>query len=786
MSATIDFFARKKEELGVVLNEVQKQAVLHTEGALLLLASPGSGKTTTIIMRIGYLIEVKRVHPSRIKAVTFSKASAQDMKERFARFFPEQPAGSVDFSTIHSLAFEVMREHLRRDRKSFQIIEGSVEETEETEDNNEGESVAENNLPLHKKLILRDMYRKVKGDNITEEQMEELTTYISFIKNKLVPEAEWSGVKCDVPDAPLILKEYEAFKRSFGDKLLVDYDDMLVIANRALEQSNELLWKYLNRFDYVLTDESQDTSLVQHAIIEKLVKRHGCICVVADDDQSIYTWRAAEPQYLLDFKKVYPDAAILKMEQNYRSSRNIVSIANRFIKRNRNRYDKNMFTRNPSSRPIQIKSLADYKVQAKYVADKVALIENLREAAVLYRNNSSSISLMNEFDRRGIPFYMKDGDNRFFSHWILEDVLNFMRMAYTDKRPDLLEKIHTKMNGYITKTQMAALARIKNNESVFDNLISHVPLQDYQPKQLIDCKDTFATMRETAPRSAIRTIRYKLGYERALEKMCERLGFRKENLIGILNTLEDIADGLETLEDFANRLKYLEAVMKASKRNKRANAVTFSTLHSAKGLEFERVYMIDLIDGIIPSNDDMKKVEGEVSPEMEEAVRLFYVGMTRAKEQLVLLTYGNRDGEEVKESQFVTAVRYLQQPPGSEQAPVAAAKEGGPGPGPGGQANAARRKSGSPSGGTMAASQRRKAEGTVTITDGAKQFVPPNPNALKSYAGLQPGDRLKHRVFGGGELVALGRDLIEIRFTTGVRKLSAAACLEMGLLELGE
>ncbi|SDW46317.1 ATP-dependent helicase [Paenibacillus sp. CF384] len=768
MAGTMDFFARKKDELGVALNEVQKQAVMHTEGALLLLASPGSGKTTTIIMRIGYLIEVKRVHPSRIKAVTFSKASAQDMKDRFSRFFPEMPSGSVDFSTIHSLAFEVMREYLRRTQTSFQIIEGAVEVENEGETEQTG-GFDDHHPPLHKKLILRDIYRKVRGDNMTEEQMEELTTYISFIKNKLVPEAEWASVKCDVPDAALLLKEYEAFKRTRSDKLLVDYDDMLVIANRALEQSNELLWKYQNKFDYVLTDESQDTSLVQHAIVEKLVRRHGCLCVVADDDQSIYTWRAAEPQYLLDFKEVYPDAAILKMEQNYRSSRNIVSIANRFIKRNRNRYDKEMFTRNPSNRPIQIKSLADYKVQAKYVGDKVALIENLSETAVLYRNNSSSISLMNEFDRRGIPFYMKDGDNRFFSHWILEDILNFMRMAYTDKRPDLLEKIHTKLNGYITKTQMAALSQIQNNESVFDNLIRFVPLQDYQPKQLQDCKDTFASLKETAPQSAIRTIRYKLGYEKALEKMCERLGFRKENLIGILNTLEDIAVGLETLEDFANRLKYLEAVMKASKRNKNANAVTFSTLHSAKGLEFERVYIIDLIDGILPSNDDMKKVEGEVSPEMEEAVRLFYVGMTRAKQQLVLLSYGQRDGEEVKESQFVTAVRHLQTPPGAAQT---------------GTASAEIAATSSVGGQRKSAAGSRKSAGTVTVTSSAKSFVPPNPNALKNVASLQPGQQLKHRVFGNGKLISVGAEFIEIRFTTGVRKLSVKACLEMGLLEL--
>ena len=190
MMMKLDFFTRKKEEIGVSLNTVQRQAVQHTEGALLLLASPGSGKTTTIIMRIGYLIEEKGVHPSRIKAVTFSRASAQDMKERFKRFFPDHPEGSVEFSTIHSFAFEVMREYLRKNRISFQIIEGSIEKEEEDFNGDQP--------PLHKKLILRDLYRKIKGDNITEDQMEELTTYISYIKNKLVPAigGRRSNVKC--------------------------------------------------------------------------------------------------------------------------------------------------------------------------------------------------------------------------------------------------------------------------------------------------------------------------------------------------------------------------------------------------------------------------------------------------------------------------------------------------------------------------------------------------------------------------------------------------------------
>jgi DNA helicase-2/ATP-dependent DNA helicase PcrA len=734
-----DFFIRKKHEIGVSLNEIQKKAVLTTEGPLLLLASPGSGKTTTIIMRIGYLIEEKGVDPSRIKAVTFSRASASDMKERFKRFFPHLPP--VDFSTIHSFAYEVVREHFRKTRKAYQLIEGDLDFTEQGE---------LEHPPLHKKLILRELFKTMTGENITDDQLDELTRYISFIKNKLIPVEKWSQVKTDIRDAEQILRAYEEYKKSDSGKLLVDYDDMLTIANQVLEEDRALLRTYQQRYDYVLTDESQDTSMVQHAVIEKLVSRHGNLCVVADDDQSIYSWRGAEPSYLLNFTKVYPNAVVLFMEQNYRSSKDIVNVANRFIKRNKNRYDKNMFTKNQSYKPIVIKSLADYKYQVKYLVQEIKKIENLREVAVLYRNNASSIILMNEFDRAGIPFYMKDTDNRFFSHWVVEDILNFMRMTFTDKRPDILEKIHTKLNGYITKQQMAVLKEINNNESVFDNLLNFVELQDYQKKQIQECKETFQQMRGIPPLDAIQIIRTKLGYEKALEKISGRLGFRKESLIGILNTLEEIAEPLKTMEEFAKRLKYLESVMRTSKLMKGHNAVTFSTFHSAKGLEFERVYMIDLIDGIIPSSEDIKSnLEGNTEL-MEEAVRLFYVGMTRAKWYLELISYRKRDGEQVQESQFVRDVRNILNPPKQIPKRESLKKE------------------------TIKKDLTKK-EGDIPFSD--------NPNSIRNVAQLKVGSMVKHRVFGRGEIIQLGEESIEIRFQRGIKKLSIKVCLEMGLLE---
>ncbi|THF83542.1 ATP-dependent helicase [Cohnella fermenti] len=789
MQGNEEFFTRKREELGVELNEVQKKAVLHTEGALLLLASPGSGKTTTLIMRIGYLVEEKGVRPERIKAVTFSRASARDMKERFDRFFPKHSGERVAFSTIHSLAFEMMRDSLRKQRIDYRIIEGDAAELEEDVD------FAGERPPLHKKLILRELYRRIVGDHMTDDQMDELTTYISFVKNKLLPQEEWGAVKCEVADAERLLAEYERFKREGADKRLIDYDDMLVLANEALDADRELLRKYQRRYDYVMTDESQDTSLVQHAIVEKLVQGHGNLCVVADDDQSIYAWRAAEPQYLLDFKKAYPRARLLKMEQNYRSSRNIVQVANRFIKRNKNRYDKNMFTDNPEAEPIVVHRLSDYQLQAKFVAERVAEEDNLREIAVLYRNNSSSIALLNAFDRAGILFYMKDGDNRFFSHWVVEDVLNFMRMTFTDRRPDILEKIHSKMNGYITKQQMAALKAVPQPDSVFDNLMNYVSLRDYQFKLLQECKETFERMKGMAPRDAIQTIRYDLGYEKAIDKMCERLGFRKEYLIGILNTLEDIAEGLETMEAFAHRLKYLEQVMKTARRRRSDNAVTFSTLHSAKGLEFERVLIVDLVDGILPSNDDIKKHEEEDAADMEEAVRLFYVGMTRAKRRLELCAYDRRDGTKTKVSRFVNAVRRIQDPEAFQAAPGKRPAEangesagraheafaggeramGGQAPGRGRAAASA-----------AASTRRPPGKATVVRIDNprAKATAARNPNAVREAALLAVGSAVEHRSFGRGRIERLRGDHAVVRFEAGQKTLSVSACLEMGLLEL--
>lgn len=708
-----DFFERKKQQLGVELNKIQKKAVVKTEGPLLLLACPGSGKTTTMIMRIGYLIEEKDVDPKRIKAITFSRASAKDMAERYERFFPE--LAPVDFSTIHSLAFQITREQLASE--DYVLIEGN--ETSR----------------LNKKRLLREMYTKENNEPITDDQLEELVSFISFAKNKMLPKKKWKALDEPFSGAIAILETYEAFKEGHEPRL-VDFDDMLTIANEALMNNQKLLMKYQQRWDYVMTDESQDTSMVQHAIVEKLVERHRNLCVVADDDQSIYTWRAAEPSYLLKFREVYPDAYIMKMERNYRSSGTIVDTANRFIKANKLRHDKNMFTRLPEGEPLVIRRLASQEAQLKYVLKELSGLEQYGEVAILYRNNSSATLLMDELDRLGIPFYMKDADNRFFSHWVVQDILNFMRFALRPERIDLYSKIASKTNAYWSSAQLRQLGRLQpTKKHAFDEVALSIEMKDYQLRLIAEQRKSLEAMKELPPLKAIQSIRKGLGYDQMLASRAEKFGMKLDYLKQILTTLEQIAEPLPTMADFAKRLKQLEQVTQKAKSEKAEDMLTLSTMHSSKGLEFERVYMIDLVEGVLPAEEDT-----ENAALLEEARRLFYVGMTRAKRHLELISYD-------AESRFVAEVRRIALPKMKEER------------------------------------ARKKAAPTPPA---AKIAVPDNPDAVKSAGELKVGAPVRHRVFGSGRITELDEEKVAIQFAKEQKEFLLEICLQYQLLELGE
>lgn len=713
----INFFERKKQELNIDLNDVQKKAVLQTEGPLLVLACPGSGKTTTMIMRIGYLIEEKKVDPKRIKAITFSRASARDMSERFTRFFPLSKP--VDFSTIHSLSFTIARMYLEKSGTTYELIEGG----------------GKGKQSVNKAFLLKGIYKEVLHDDCTDDELASLSTFISSIKNRMIPLEKWEELDGPVEKAGRIAKKYEQVKTRTVGHLLLDFDDMLTIAEQALREDELLCEQFRNRYDYVLTDESQDTSLVQHRIVEHLVAYHGNLCVVADDDQSIYTWRGAEPDYLLDFKKVYPDAQVLMMERNYRSSKEIVETASAFIKRNTKRYPKEMQTENDSKGPIFIKQWDDPKRQLEYVTYELLGESDLREVAILFRNNSSSTMYVNELHRRGIPFYMKDADDRFFSHWIVEDILNYMRLSFNVERKDVFSKVIMKMNLFISRNMLTTFQNTDTTGNVFDAFMQTVDLKESQIKKLKDYKEAYTVIPEMRPDRVIKVIRHELGYEAGLKSRAEKFGFRFESLQGILDTLEGIASQLRTMVEFAHRLKELEQAVQNAKFNPPDNAVTLSTFHSAKGLEFRRVFMIDLLKGIIPSEED----EGDRSL-LEESRRLFYVGMTRAKEKLELLSYAKDEGKTREDSRFLNEVRGLLLKPGMQE----------------------------------------KNQEPVKIT---KATISINPNGIKDGDELEVGTAVKHRVFGKGEIMKRESNEIHIRFGKSEKRLDLETVLSLRLLE---
>lgn len=739
----MNFFERMKQLTGVSLNNVQKQAVRFHEGPLLLLASPGSGKTTTLNMKIGYLMLVKKVPAKRILAITFSKASARDMEERFEQFFGRLTNERVAFSTIHSFAYKVVREYFYKNQIDYTLIEGNVSEN------------------LHKKVILRNLFSEQVKQAPTEDEMDELVTYISFVKNRMVATDEaLKKVNCSIGSAAKIFRAYEDFKKQNAKHVLLDFDDMLTYCLDILQRDEEIRTKYQHLYEYVLTDESQDNSVVQHEIVTILAAPQNNLCVVADDDQSIFMWRGADVTKLLSFQQTYPNGKVLTMAQNYRSTPEIVDTANTFIKRNRNRYDKKMFTENPKGEPITIHNMRRYDLQLNYVVQEIQKSPNPKEVVVLYRNNASAIRLIDLLEKKDIPFYMKDVDVKFFKHWIVEDILNFMRLSYNDRRADILEKIYTKMNAYIKKAQMQVLLRDGEDTSCFDRLQknTHAP---YQEQALRKAKKNIQKMNTLPPDEAIQLIRRDLGYDKTLKNRAEHLGFNEENLLSIVSQLEHIAEGLPTLEAFAKRLKELEEIMKTSRFNKNENVATLSTMHSSKGLEFDTVYMLDLVDGVIPSKDDVKAYKAGDVEKMEEAVRLFYVGMTRARKHLELLTYNQKDEETTRPSAFLEDVKkiLLGEEVGELQLSDVVEK-----------------------------SENKRPKEIITNKKFQKKVVRELPkDAIQQQQDLQRGLKVLHQVYDLGYIKKVTDDEIEIVFDHyGSKKFMVDYCLTNGMLRFAE
>ncbi|MDF2548359.1 MAG: hypothetical protein K0R93_3257 [Anaerosolibacter sp.] len=704
------FFLFLQNKFQVNLNEQQKSAVLHKDGPAIVLAVPGAGKTTMLICRTAYLILYHKVKPEQILSITFSKASAKDMSKRFNSLFGSAVKGTVPFSTIHGFAYKLIREHGRKHQIQYTLIEG--------------DQVARN-----KTVLLKQLFHQISGDYISDDQLEELISTISYIKNSLTPLKAYCEEHRDIDHLYEIYTQYENYKRKHH---FLDFDDMLTLTLEILEKDTALLQYYRQQYPYIQVDEAQDTSRVQHEIIRLLAGSQCNLFMVADDDQSIYGFRGACPEMLLCFQDTYPGAKSFFMEQNYRCPNDIVKISDAFIQTNQARYPKKLFSNREDRRGMQIIHLRDEQDQLNYLINQLSDRDDLSNAAILYRNNLSAISLADKLDRHGIPFYIRDSKNLFFRHWVVQDVLSFLRLSLDFGDFESLERIYYKMNGYIPKTAIQ-YSKASHYASVFDRLLNFPEFRSYQRDNIHRISLNFTELSTLSPKDAFDFIAYTLNYRAYLESHSKKNSLDGIDLI--LSQLKTIALGTDTIQEFLSRFDDLQRVLEDCQYNRYTNAVVLSTIHSAKGLEFDRVLMVDLFEQHFPGKSSLEQArKGDLSL-LEEERRLFYVGMTRAKESLGLLVVKLKNGELMKVSRFVEEV------------------------------------------GNCA--ERLQLTSIIPV-----QTTAPSPNISPgSNHPFSIGLKVVHPKFGMGEIKDLRKDILTVRFdSVGNRDLSISLCVEKQIL----
>lgn len=651
-----EFFKYLKESCNIVLTDAQKEAVVTVNGPLALISCPGSGKTTVLVTKIAYIILCKNVAPSRILVTSFSKQSAADMEERFYSKFGEKIADGLNFSTMHSFAFSVFRDYAYKINMKYSIIEGIDSKI------------------TTKNSLLSNFYRKYNSENITEDKLKELSGFISYIKNLMIlyKDIDKYTDQFPVPNFKEIYKDYEDAKREYVDNIsnekirLLDFDDMLSMCYFALNKNSNLLQEYRTSYDYFMIDEAQDTSKIQNAISKLISYPNYNLCVVGDHRQSIYSWRGAVVEELTNFQKNYPNAKMLFMDENFRSTQSIVNVSSEFIKKNNQGLNRDMITAKETGEPIEFISALDELKETEYVISILKSEKNLKENAIIYRNNISAIPMIEALTREGIPFYIKDEIPTFFNHWITNDIINFFNFAENLWCIEYFETIYYKIKSYVQKKDVLGLyLEISNiNDSarkitVFDMLLEN-PNYESKKKYLLAFKDKFKALYKMKPKAAIQYIETELNYRDYLKEYAKKFNYSMESIDIMLASLKAIAKDLNSLSEFQDKLNMLKTEMIKSKKNKGINAVTLITAHGSKGLEWDQVLIIQTQN--LPSRDSIEKSKTGKGSSLSEEARLMFVAITRARKRLHLLYPLEQNGQKVVPSPFFNKLEKIANP----------------------------------------------------------------------------------------------------------------------------
>ncbi|WP_242827249.1 ATP-dependent helicase [Butyrivibrio hungatei] len=596
------------DKYGQKLNNEQIAAIRAVEGFVLLLAVPGSGKTTVLINRLGYMLYVKGIRPENILTLTYTVAATKDMARRFESVFGRASSNLLEFRTINGICYEIIREYGRRiGKKPFDLI---------TDDKLSGK-------------ILTDIYTEVMEEYPTESDIKNVRTLITYCKNMLLTEEE---IKKRGEDEGLdLFKIYDRYNAELKARSLMDYDDQMIYAYRMLKSSSEMLSFFKNRYKYICVDEAQDTSKSQHMIISLLAGENGNLFMVGDEDQSIYGFRAAYPDALLNFEKDHRGARVLVMNKNYRSNAKIVETADLFIQKNFNRHNKHMCAEREASSEINYVTLKSRESQYKYLFEMAEVSDS--GLAILYRDNESIIPLIDLLEREDFSYRIKSTDMSFFSNRVVVDIANILKFALNPSDPALFMNIYFKFQTYLRKPDAEKMIYIADRKHIgILDAAESIDLNGRVLGNVRSLRTHFRNMALEPPVKALNRIDKYMGYG----------DYLKDNNIATnkLFILKMLAKKEKTIPGFLERLDLLRKIL-TEKREDYTAKLILSTIHSSKGLEYDNVVLMDVINGVFPVKmiKNFKSATPQEKRDYEEERRIFYVGITRAKDNLTILKY---------------------------------------------------------------------------------------------------------------------------------------------------
>ncbi|MEG2440231.1 MAG: ATP-dependent helicase [Acetivibrio sp.] len=596
-------------------NNSQKEAIDQKEGPVLVLAGPGSGKTTVITQRIVSLIE-KGVNPRKILVVTFTKAAAMEMKERFRK----SNTAAVSFGTFHAIFFSILKH-------AYHYNVNSIIRDEEK-------------LPFFREMI-RTYEFEIEDE---AEFIAELTGEISLVKGEMMELNHFYSKNCP---QEIFREIFQKYQKMLANKQKIDFDDMLVYCYELLTKRSDILKMWQEQFEYIMIDEFQDINRIQYEIVRLLALPENNLFIVGDDDQSIYRFRGAKPEIMLNFKKDYPEAQEILLDINYRCNPSIVAGAARVIKNNEKRFPKTIKAWETKEIPITVKEFPSSKEENRRIAWEILDYKEtgipFSEMAVLFRTNTQPRMLVETLMQHNIPFQMKDRLPNIYEHFIGRDLIYYIRTALGNRERKLFMQVSNRPKRYISREAFS------QPEFDFEQLRVFYQDKNWMLDRIDQWESDLRWIKKISPYAAITYIRKGIGYNEFLEEYADYRRIKAEELFEILNEIQEASKPFETYDAWFEHIESYGKALKeqAEKNRENQEGVVLSTMHSAKGLEYRNVFIPDTNETVIPHR------KAAIQADEEEERRMFYVAMTRAKEHLHIYYVKERFNKEMESSRFI-------------------------------------------------------------------------------------------------------------------------------------